>query len=338
MSKLRIRYTGANYYDRTRALERGEVQPEGIDLEYVTYANPADLFREMAQTAPYDASEMSLSTYMLQRSRGDDRLVGIPVFPSRAFRHGQVYVSTAAGIERPEDLRGRKVGVPEYQMTAAVWIRAFLEHDYGVAPDQVRWQVGGLKTPGYVERLRHDPPAGVQLQRIPEDRALEEMLAARDIDALLTTDAPAAFRSGDGVERLFGDYRAVEAEYHARTGIFPIMHLVVVRRDVYDANPEVAVALLEAFEEAQRRALTRMSAVGTLAIMHPWIADELARLREQFGGDPWACGVEANRETIAALGRYSVEQGLAERELGPEDLFAPETLDWTAETQAVVQA
>jgi 4,5-dihydroxyphthalate decarboxylase len=305
MSTTRIRYAGANYYDRTRALERREVQPEGFDLEYVAYDNPAELFREMAQTAPYEASEMSLSTYMLQRSRGDDRLVGIPVFPSRAFRHGQVYVSAAAGIERPEDLRGKRVGVPEYQMTAAVWIRAFLEHDYGIAPDQVLWRIGGLKKPGY---------------------------------ALLTTDAPAAFRAGDGVERLFPDYRTVEAEYFERTGIFPIMHLVVVRRDVYEADPSIARALLEAFDESQRRALARMGSVGTLAVMHPWLAAELADLRTLFGGDPWASGVEANRQTIAALARYSVEQGLAGRELGPEDLFAHETLDWVSEPVAAVRA
>lgn len=328
MNPVRMRYAGVSYYDRTRALERGEVRPDGVDLEFVTVDEPAKHFGRMAQHAEFEASEMSLSTHVLMLSRGEDRLVGIPAFPSRAFRHGQVYVNARAGIRRPADLAGRRVGIPEYQMTAALWIRAFLQHDYGVTPDMLEWRVGGLRRPGYVERLRHDPPEGVSIERIPDDMALEPMLAAGELDALVTTGAPEAFRRGNGVERLFPDHRRVEREYYQRTGLFPIMHLVVIRRDVYDANPGIAVSLLAAFEESKRRAAARLRAMGTLAVMHPWLPGELADVRECFGGDPFAYGVDANRRDLEALVRYSAEQGLAARDLDLEELFAPETWDW----------
>lgn len=328
MSPLRLRYAGIAYFDRTRPLQVGEVAPEGIELEYVPFESPSGLFGRMVREAEFEASEMSLSTYLMLRSRGDDRFVAIPVFPSRAFRHSQVYVSARSGIARPADLAGRDVGVHQYQMTAAVWVRAFLEHDYGVPPAQIRWWVGGLREPGYAERLAHEPPPGVAIERIPEDRALEEMLAAGELDALVATFAPEPFRRGEGVERLFSDYRRVEEDYFRRTGLFPIMHTVVVRRDVYEASPWVARSLLEAFDESRRRARARLRHLGTLAVMHPWIADELERVEELLGGDPFVDGLEANLPALRALARYSLEQGLAERELDLRELFAEETLDW----------
>jgi 4,5-dihydroxyphthalate decarboxylase len=329
MATLSLRYAGAAYLDRTRALERGDVRPDGIELEYVHFADVADLFRVMATDPEFDASEMSLSTYLVMLTRGDRRLVGLPVFPSRAFRHSQVYVNAAAGIGEPADLAGRNVGVPEYQITAAVWIRAFLQHDYGVGPDRMRWWTGGLSAPGGEERLPHDAPPGVTIERIGGDRTLESMLAAGELDALVTVRPPEPFLDGSGrVVRLFPDYRSVEEAYFRRTAIFPIMHLVVLRRDVYEAHPWAARALVDAFEESKRRGRARLGEFGTLAVMHPWLPAELEAVAALFGGDPFAYGVEPNLAVLEAFLRFSVEQNLAAHAVSPSDLFAPETLGW----------
>jgi 4,5-dihydroxyphthalate decarboxylase len=329
MSDLPLTYAGVSYYDRTRALERGEVVPDGIDLRYERFEHVGELFRIQAQERRFESSEMSLSTLVLMRSRGADDLLAIPVFPSRAFRHSQVYVREGSGIDKPEDLAGKRVGIPEYQMTAAVWIRAFLEEDYGVAPSDVHWLTGGLSTPAYQERLRHDPPPGVTIELIPSDKTLEGMLESGEIDALSTAAAPRPFTQRKGVRRLFPDYRSVEEDYFRRTGYFPIMHTVCVRKDVYEANPWVPLSLLNAFEEAKRIARHRLRDLDTLAVMHPWIAAELNAIDEMWGGkDPFALGVEANLETVRAVCRYSHHQGLAEREVDPLELFPPEVHDW----------
>jgi 4,5-dihydroxyphthalate decarboxylase len=322
-----VRYAGIRY-DRTAALERGEVTPGGRVLEYVAYADPPALFGEMARETPYEASEMSLSTYLMMRARGDDRLVGIPVFPSRAFRHGQIYVHADSGIETPDDLAGATIGVADYQMTAIVWIKGFLAEDNGLQPADSRWRVGGLKHPGWQERLAFDPPPGVEIELADPERSLEELLTAGDLDALYTTDAPDAFRAGGPIRRLFPDYRAVEAAWYARTGCFPIMHLVVIRRDVLEADPALALDLADAFEQAKQAARERLERQVTLAVMHPWIADELQRIEAQFGGDPFAYGWEANRAVIERLMDYSRRQGLIDRPLAPEELFASATLSW----------
>jgi len=333
VAKLRLRYAGVSYYDKTRALERGEVVPEGIDLEYVQFEDVAELFRVVAQDPQaFDAAEMSTSTLTLMISRGDHRLVGIPVFTSKAFRHSQVYVHDASGIDKPEDLAGRRIGVPEYQMTAAVWIRAFLQHDYGVAPGEMHWLTGGLETPDYAERLHHEPPPGVTIDLIPPGETLESMLDSGRIDALVTARQPRPFREATGrVRRLFPDYRAVEEEYLRRTGIYPIMHTVVLERQIYEANPWAAVAVADAFEEARLHGRGRLRDLDTLAVMHPWVAAELEELKEpfaRFGGDPFAYGLEANRHVLEALMDHAYEQGLPARRVAVDELFAPETLDW----------
>jgi len=334
MSDLQLRYAGVSYYDKTRALERGELSPEGIELEYIQFDHVGELFRVMAQDpTSFDASEMSLSTLTMMTSRGDHRLVGIPVFPSKAFRHSQVFVNTSSGIERPEDLKGKRVAIPEYQMTAAVWIRAFLQYDYGVAPADIHWLTGGLDTPEYKERLHHDPPPGVTIELIPGDKTLLGMLESGEVDALATARQPAPFTNRSGtVRRLFPDYRAVEEDYLRRTGYFPIMHTMVLQREIYEAHPGAPLALLRAFEESKRLGRERLRDLDTLAVMHPWVAAELDELKEPFaafGGDPFAYGVGPNRHVLDAVLEYSHEQGLSDRKVGIEEIFAAETLDWT---------
>ena len=311
-------------YDRTLALALGDVRPAGINLTYLRMP-VEEIFWRMTRHQEFDAAEMSLSSYLLRRSRGDDALLAIPVFTSRFFRHSCIFVNAAAGIERLEDLRGKRVGVPEYQMTAAVWIRGFLEDDYGVRPADVRWFRGGLEQPGRVEKLAIDIP-GVEITPIGENQTLSAMLAAGELDALMGARVPSSL-DGVRVRRLFPDYRAVEAEYFRRTGIFPIMHTVAIRRELLDRHPWVARSLYDAFCAAKAHALAQLGESAALTVSLPWLLAELEATRTLMGDDYWSYGVEPNRVALEALARYSHAQGLAARLVRIEELFAPSTLD-----------
>lgn len=327
MGRLHLTYGGYVYLDRTRALQSGQVQPEGIDLNWESI-EISELFRRMAQHVEFDVAEMSLSTYMLMLGQGDDRLIGIPVFLSRAFRHSRVFVNTNSGIGRPEDLAGRNVGTPEFQMTAGLWIRGFLQHDHGVSARDMSWFYGGSDEPVYAERRHHDAPPGVTLQQIPEGRTLSGMLDSGEIDALITAADPEPYRRGSpNVARLFEDPWTVERDYYRRTGIFPIMHLVVVRREIYEAHPWVAASLLNAFIESKRLGLERMRLTGALPVAVPWLAADMEEIDEMFGGDAFPYGFAQNRHVIDAATAYAHEQAMTPRRIDPEELFAPETLD-----------
>jgi 4,5-dihydroxyphthalate decarboxylase len=326
---LQLTYAGAfTYLDRTRALEFGEVSPEGIDLDWRN-VRVDELFRVVAQNPDeYDISEMSLCTYMMMRAAGDDRLLAIPVFPSRVFRHNMVFVNTEHGIDRPEDLKGKKVGLGEYQMTAALWVRAALEHDYGVKPSDIDWYYGGYWTPAYEERHEHEAPPGVSITRIPPDKALRQMFLDGELDAVLTFDPPPYKKLAPRIRRLFPNSREVELDYFKRTGYFPIMHTVVVRRAVYDDNPWVATSMLEAFIRSKRLGLERLGDIGALSVMVPWVEDELEEVAELMGtDDAFPYGFGQNKRILEAMTGYAHEQGLTDRKLSPEDLFAPETVE-----------
>lgn len=305
-------------------LALGDVRPAGVDLT-VLRLPVEEIFWRMTRHAEFDAAEMSLSTHLLRRSRGDPSLVAIPVFPSRSFRHSCVFVSAAAGIERPEDLRGKRIGVPEYQMTAAVWVRGFLRDDYGLQPGDSHWFQGGLEQPGRVEKLAVEVP-GVPVTPIGASQTLSAMLAQGELDAVVSARAPSTF-DGVAVRRLFPDFRAVEANYFRRTRIFPIMHTVVVRASVLDRHPWVARSLYAAFCVAKARATADLGSPVALAATLPWLVAEVEETRALMGEDYWPYGIEANRVTLEALARYSCEQGLAERVIPVEELFAPSTLD-----------
>lgn len=327
MARVPLTYAGLLYWDRTLALDTGEVRPEGVELTYVRFSDPGELFRRQCQLAEFPAAEMSASSYLAMVSRGDDRFVGIPVFPSRHFRHAQVYVNRSAGIRRPEDLRGRKVGILEYQMTAALWIRAFLEHDYGVRPADVAWLTGGLREPEFHERMPLELPGEVSLEHIPAGRTLEGMLRDGDIDALVSAFPPQGLGSPDvPVDRLFTDYRSVERDYFARTGIFPIMHLVVLRRDVYEQHRWLARVLYDAFCSAKLLGSERLHQITGLAVSLPWLEAELDETERLFGGDAFPYGIAANLRVLDALRSYAYEQGIAARAVSREELFAAETL------------
>ena len=314
-------------YDRTVALRTGDVRVDGVDLNYLCLPVEETFYR-MVRYREFDAAELSLSTYVLTLNSPDPPFVAIPAFPSRSFRHNGIYVNTAAGITGPADLAGRRVGVPEYQVTAAVWIRGILAERHGLPVDSVRYRTGGLHTPGRVEKLAVALPPKVSIEPIPPDRTLADMLVTGEIDALYTPRTPAPFTAGrPEVGRLFADPAETEREYFQATGIFPIMHVVVIRRDFYEANRWVARALLDAFEAARRHALAGIDETAAPRSMLPWGAAEVARTRALMGQDWWRYGAAENETVLATFLRYSRDQGLATRDLAPRDLFAPETLD-----------
>lgn len=315
-------------YDRTRALHEGSVVPEGVDL--TTLRLPVEeIFFRMARFHEFDAAELSFSSYLLTLDdEGVGPFVALPVFPSRSFRHSGIYTHTDSGIEKPADLVGRVVGVPEYQVTAAVWIRGILAEHHDVPVASVRYRTGGLHETGRVEKVRLDLPADVAVQPIGPDQTLSEMLVNGEIDALYSPRSPAPFTAGrPEVRRLFPNFREVEAEYFTRTGIFPIMHVIVLRRDVYEANRWLARSLTKAFDTARTEAMRGIDETAALRYMLPWLADEVARTREVLGDDWWTYGAKANQQVIDTLVGYSHDQGLARRRYEVARLFAPETLD-----------
>jgi 4,5-dihydroxyphthalate decarboxylase len=314
-------------YDRTRALMDGTVRPEGIDLNYLALPVEETFFR-MLRHREFDCSEMSLSSYTASLGSENPPFIAIPVFPSRFFRHSCIFVSAKSGIRKPEDLKGKRVGVPEYQMTAPVWIRGILADDYGVKVTDVEHFSGGEEEPGRDEKLKIDLPSTIELSPIPAGKTLSRMLADGELDALLTARAPSTFHTQpDAVKRLFPDYVDQEKAYYRRTKIFPIMHTVVIWREVYAANPWVAQSLAKAFGSAKARAYASYDQTAALPAMVPWLTAHIEEAKREMGADWWPYGVAANRQVLETFLRYHHEQGLSKRRLAPEELFAKETLE-----------
>jgi 4,5-dihydroxyphthalate decarboxylase len=326
VSKLRLTLACWDY-DRTRALADGSVPPEGIELNYLKLHVEETFFR-MLRHREFDAAEMSLSSYVMSVARGDSPFVAIPAFPSRFFRHSCIFVSTWSAIREPKDLAGKRVGSPEYQMTAPVWIRGILQDEYGLDPADMSYCTGGEEEPGREEKLALELPAKFKVARIGAAQTLAQMLADGEIDALYTARIPSTFRSRpDAVKRLFEDYVEVERAYYRKTRIFPIMHTIVLRRDVYEANRWIAQSLFKAFVEAKRRVLEDLYTTSALTTMLPWQVAQVEEARRELGEDWWPYGIAANRHVLETFLRYHHEQGLSKRRLQPEELFAPETLD-----------
>lgn len=314
-------------YDRMLALSDGRVRPEGIDLTYLPQMMPEPAFR-MLRHGEFEAAEMSLSWYTRTVSLPERPFIAIPVFPSRMFRHSCIFVNVDAGIERPEDLRGKRIGCPEYQMTAAVWLKGILADRHDVPVDSVEYFIGGLEEPGRTETPMDLPPS-ISVTPIGPGKTLSAMLADGEIDALYTAHSPSSFEDGSGrVRRLFADSVSVEREYFAETGIFPIMHVVVIRQDIYEAHRWVAQSLRKAFEDAKAIARSDLHQTTALKYMLPWMVQAAEEAEELWGGDPFAYGLDdRNRFTLDTFLRYSFEQGLSPELLTADRLFAPETLD-----------
>jgi 4,5-dihydroxyphthalate decarboxylase len=314
-------------YDRTRALAEGTVRADGIDLTYLRLPVEETFFR-MLRHREFEVAEMSLSSYVVSLREDPSPFVALPVYTSRMFRHSSLYCHADSGIEKPEDLRGKLVGTPEYQLTACVWMRGILGDRHDVPFDSVRYVTGGQETAGRIEKADLHLPDSVRIERIPEDATLAEMLATGEIDALCTPRVPSPFAAGDPrVRRVFPDVVGAEKEYYAATGIFPIMHVVVIRRDVYERHPWVAQSLNKALVTARDQAYASLYDTSALRFMLPWLTPQLEEARALLGSDYWSYGVEGNRAALEAFLRYHHEQGLSARRFTPEELFAPEALE-----------
>lgn len=325
MSKLKLSLACWNY-DRTRSLLGGSIQPDGIDLNYLNLPVEETFFR-MLRNREFDVAEMSLSSYTVSLFKGSP-FIAIPIFPSRFFRHSCIFVNADSGIKEPKDLIGKLVGNPEYQMTAPVWIRGVLSDEYGVPVNSVTYFTGGEEEPGRPEKLALDLPADIRVERIGADQTLSAMLASGEIDALYTARMPSSFHTGGGrVKRLFEDFMPVEQDYFRRTRIFPIMHTVVIRREIYEQNRWVAQSLTKAFCQAQQETYQDLSETAALKVMLPWLSAHVQETRREMGDDFWPYGFDQNRQTLSTFLRYSFEQGLSKHLLQPEQLFAPETLE-----------
>ena len=314
-------------YDRILPLAYERVVPEGIRLNYLSL-EVEEVFWRQLRNMEFDVSESSLSSYVMLRSRGDERFIAIPVFTSRFFRHSCVFINKNKGIHKPEDLKGKIVGLPEYQITAVVWLRGIFQDEYGVYPRDIHWRSGGEETPGRTEKITIELPSDIDLKPIPSEKYLSQMLDNGEIDALFTARAPSCFTNGSpNVARLFENYREVEEGYFRKTGIFPIMHTVIIRRDVYKKNPWMAVNLFKAFCKAKDMAVKSYSETAALHITLPWINAEAERTSEILGDDWWPYGLQKNRKVLDTFLRYHHEQGLSKNRMTVDDLFAPETLD-----------
>jgi 4,5-dihydroxyphthalate decarboxylase len=312
-------------YDRVQPLGDGRVSAEGMRLNML-WLEPEECFWRMIQNAEFDIAEMSLSSYSIALAGGDDRFVGIPAFMSRSFRHSSIYVRADGTISDPKDLAGSRIGVPEYQMTASVWTRGLLTHDFGVDLSEVTWRTGGLEQPGRVERQRLALPEHIRVEPLAQDRTLSEALVAGEIDALMAPRVPSIFRTSSDITRLFPDYRERERDYFGRTGLFPIMHLVVVRRDVLEKNPWVAQSLFKSLVQAKQVATTGLADLPALRYTMPFLLAALEEQLEVFGDDPWPYGLKANQHALETFMSYLEEQGLVAMAPAPQDLFSPATL------------
>ena len=312
-------------YDRVTALIDGRVRPEGINLRFLNMIVEETFFR-MLRHQEFDVSEMSMSSYLVSLTKPERPFVAIPVFPSRFFRHSCIYVNADAGINVPKDLIGKRFGCPEYQMTAPVWIRGILSDHYGVPVDGPTYVTGGEETPNRSEKIPLELPESLRIERIGPDDTLAQMLADGRIDAFHTARKPSTY-DGVRVKRLFPDYVPVEQAYFRDTGIFPIMHVIAIRREVFEANRWIGMNLFQAFREAQRFCYDGLRETAALKGMLPWFNAHVEETLDMMGDDFWPYGVEKNRCTLDTFLRYHHEQGLSPRQLTVDEMFAPETLE-----------
>jgi 4,5-dihydroxyphthalate decarboxylase len=325
MTKLRLSVAMGDY-DRTRALLDGRVQIDGVDPVYMTL-NPEEMFFRAMRSQDFDISELSFSSYLVKHSRGDCPYVAVPVFLSRAFRHTSIYVRKDR-IKRPEDLKGCHIGIPEYQLTAIVWARAILQDDFGIHPSDVTWVRGGIDTPGRPEKVKLQLPSDVRVEAAPEGRTISDLLDCGEIDGFIAPRPPskAALRN-DNVAWLFDDPTATAKDYFQRTGVFPIMHVVGIRKTLAEAHPWLPGAVFKAFNQSKAYALEQLSDTSATKVTMPFVEEMLKAARETMGEDYWSYGVQANRRTLETFVRHHHGQGLSEHLVAVDELFHPSTYE-----------
>jgi 4,5-dihydroxyphthalate decarboxylase len=313
-------------YDRTRPLKDGIIKPDGIELNYMLMP-VEEIFWRMMKYGEFDVSELSMGAFLTAAARGHRPFIALPVFPSRTFRHRCIFVNSAAGIERPEDLRGKRIGVPEYSMTAAVWLRGLFQHEYGVPPEAMHWIQAGEEEPGRKDRVAFEMPPGVRLESVA-DRTLNEMIESGAIDAMISPRMPSCFIQGSRrVRRLFPDYKQVEIDYFRKTGLFPIMHVIVIHKTIYERHRWVAQALYKAFYAAKALCMQKLYDTNVLRVSLPWTSAEYEQTRDLMTEDYWPYGLAPNRKNLETLHEYLFEQGLIQQKLNLDELFARETLE-----------
>jgi 4,5-dihydroxyphthalate decarboxylase len=309
-------------YDHVRDFVQGDIQAQGIEITYLKLVHE-EIFYRFIYFREWEISEISMAKYVSLISQNDRSLTAIPVFPSRIFRLSSIFVHRDGDIQRPEDLAGKKVGIPEWAQTASVYARGYLAHQVGIPLQDIDWYQAGVNQAGRTEKVDLKIPKGVRYTPVP-DRSLTELLLSRDLDAIMSARPPQHFLDGKPeIVRLFPDYRAMEEAYWRETGIFPIMHTVAIRADVLKRYPWVAMNLFKAFEEAKRRSMERAADMASPRFPIPWCFEYVARSRELFGHDYWPYGIEANRTTLEAFLEYAHEQGVCHRHLNVEELFPP---------------
>lgn len=324
MTKLALSIAVGDY-DRVRPLVDGSVQIDGVDPVFMLL-EPEEIFFRAFRHADFDICELSMSSFTVKTAAGDCPYVGVPVFPSRAFRHNSIYIRTDRGIARPEDLKGRRIGVPEYQVTANVWTRAMLEDDYGVKPSDVTWVRGGYEQAGRIEKIAVTLPADVRVENAPEGTTISGLLADGAIDAVIGPRAPSCFTAGHPhIGWLFADPAAAGADWFRRTRIFPIMHLLGIRRSLAERHPWLPAAVLKAFEQAKARALAKLRDVAATKVTLPFVEEQLLAARRLMGEDFWSYGLDANRHVLEVFLRRHHAEGLSSRLVAPEEMFHPST-------------
>jgi 4,5-dihydroxyphthalate decarboxylase len=313
-------------YDRTRPIKDRRIKPEGIELNYLVMS-VEEIFWRMMKYEEFDISELSMGAFLTAAARGRRPFVAIPVFPSRTFRHRCIFINTASGIQRPEELRGKRMGVPEYSMTAAVWLRGLFQHEYGIPPSEIHWIQAGEEQPGRKDRVDFEMPPGVRLES-KNDRTLNEMIASGEIDAMMSPRMPSCFLEGaPNVRRLFPNYRQAEMKYFVKTGLFPIMHVIVIKRAIYEKDPWVAQTVYKAFCEAKDLCMRELYDTNILRVSLPWTSAEYEDTCDLMTADYWPYGLTSNRKNLETLHGYLYEQGLIKHRLNLDELFARETLE-----------
>jgi len=321
MSKLKLTLACWDY-DRTRALIDCRVQAEGIDLE-IKVLRPRQTFPRMLEGKEFEVSELSLGSYVSLIGRGNCPFVAVPVALSKIFRHSCIYVRTDAGIRTPQDLRGKRVGTTQLGSTAAIFMNGMLQHEYGVMMEDIHWFIGGLTTPTQRPLIPLKLPDKIKVDFLPPEQTLEAMLESGDLDALLAIFIPSMFEKGSPrIARLFPNYHEVEKDYYRRTGIFPIMHTVVLRDDIYREHPWAARSIYRAFCEALDLAVDELYDTDALRLSLPWLIHHIEETWRVLGKDFWAYGLEPNRPALKAIGQYVYEQGFSPRVVSPDELFA----------------
>jgi 4,5-dihydroxyphthalate decarboxylase len=326
MSKLQLSIAVGNY-DRIRPLIDGDVQIDGVDPVFMLQ-DPEEIFFRAFRHADYDVCELSMSSYSVKMAAGTSPYIAVPIFPSRAFRHSSIYVRTDRGIDKPEDLTGKRIGVPEYQLTANVWVRLLLEEEYGVKASDIHWIRGGYEDPTRVEKIALKLPEGVVLENAPEGKTISDLLAEGVIDGVIGPRAPSCFDRGHPqVKYLFDDPQKSAAEWYERRKLFPIMHALGIRKTLAEQHPWLPGAVTKAFTHSKSIALARLSDTSATKVTLPFIEDQLRAARRLMGNDFWSYGFAENEQTIDRFLAQHFAEGLSSRRLTPAELFHPASLE-----------